>query len=70
MKAKAAKAKAKDWATAAVAFRLAADLIERVDAHARRMEAAQPGLAFSRSDAVRVLLNKALDLEESKAKGR
>ena len=65
-----AKAKAKDWATAAVAFRLAEDLLERVDAHARRMEAAQPGLAFSRSDAVRVLLNQALDLAEAKAKGR
>ena len=70
MKAKAAKAKAKDPAAAAVAFRLAEDLLERVDAHARRMEAAQPGLTFSRSDAVRVLLNQALDLAEAKARGR
>lgn len=49
----------------AVAFRLSADLLKRLDAKVARMEAATPGLSVTRTDAVRVLLLKSLDAEEA-----
>ena len=48
-------------ATKQVAFRLEAELVERVNAYAKRLEQERPGLEFSRADAVRVLLTRALD---------
>lgn len=44
-----------------VAFRLDPDLVKRVDAYAKQLATEQPGLDFSRADAVRVLLTRALD---------
>ena len=39
-----------------VNFRLEKEILERIDAHAARVNAAQPGLQISRTDALRVLL--------------
>lgn len=58
------KAKASEGGTPVVAFRLDAELLERLQAHAERMSKAMPGVEFSRTDAVRALLLKALDAEE------
>ncbi len=59
------KAKASEGGTPVVAFRLDAELLERLQAHAERMSKAMPGVQFSRTDAVRALLLKALEAEES-----
>ena len=48
-------------ATTQVAFRLPNDLLQRVDAYADQMRRDVPGMNASRADAVRVLLNKALE---------
>ena len=48
------------------AFRLPDELIERIDAHARRMAETMPGVTFTRADAVRALLTIALDQVEPK----
>lgn len=42
-------------------FRLEPELIDRVDEYARSREAAEPGLRMSRTDALRILLTRALD---------
>lgn len=49
--------------TQQVAFRLPAPLVARLDAHAAKMSAEQPGMTFTRADAVRTLLTRALDAE-------
>jgi predicted DNA-binding protein len=41
-------------------FRLPTELIERLDAHAERMRKRAAGVRVTRSDAVRVLLTRAL----------
>ncbi|MDQ3341486.1 MAG: hypothetical protein M4D80_40545 [Myxococcota bacterium] len=52
--------------TTQVAFRFAKRLLARVDRHAKRLGRQQPGITFSRADAVRDLLTMALDLVEKK----
>jgi Arc/MetJ-type ribon-helix-helix transcriptional regulator len=47
-----------------VAFRLPEEIITRLDRHLERMATQSPGLVLTRSDAVRVLLLKALDEAE------
>lgn len=47
--------------TQQVAFRLPDSLIARLDQHVERMSKEHPGLDFSRADAVRSLLTRALD---------
>ena len=55
--------------TKQVAFRLDEKLLRRLDAYAKKMSQAAPGLEFSRVDAVRFLLTHALnDLEKRKGK--
>lgn len=44
-----------------VAFRLPADILERVDRYADKLARENPGMRVSRSDAVRMLLTRALD---------
>ena len=56
--------------TTQLAFRLPASLVARVDAYAKRLNAATPGLDVTRTDAVRALLTQALDRVEGKGKGR
>jgi hypothetical protein len=51
--------------TTQVAFRLADRLLERIDRHVQRMAKEHPGIEFTRVDAVRALLTKALDGEEA-----
>jgi len=51
----------KDDKTVQVAFRLPARLLERLDRHAERLSKLHPGLEFTRVDAVRTLLTRALD---------
>ena len=51
-----------------LAFRLPTDLVRRLDACVERMVASQPGLTVTRTDAVRVLLIRALDADEAKTK--
>ncbi len=62
-------AKEKD-PTTQVAFRLPEHLIARLDRHAERMSKEHPGLEFSRADAVRTLLTRALDEVEPSDKRR
>jgi hypothetical protein len=47
--------------TTQVAFRLPDSLIARLDRHVERMSQENPGLDFTRVDAVRSLLTRALD---------
>jgi hypothetical protein len=47
--------------TTQVAFRLPDSLIARLDQHVERMGKEHPGLDFTRADAVRSLLTRALD---------
>jgi hypothetical protein len=47
--------------TQQVAFRLPDSLVARLDRHVERMTKENPGLDFSRADAVRSLLTRALD---------
>jgi hypothetical protein len=58
-------------ATTQVAFRLPDSLIARLDRHTARMTKENPGLEFSRADAVRSLLTRALDqVEGTKRSGK
>ena len=50
--------------TTQVAFRLSNRLLSRVDRHAKRLARQQPGISFTRVDAVRDLLTRALDIVE------
>jgi hypothetical protein len=53
-----------------LAFRVPAELVERLDAHAERLSREHPGLEFTRTDAVRTLLTRALDeIEGEKKRG-
>lgn len=45
-------------------IRLDAKLLKRLDKHAERMRRDAPGLRATRSDALRTLLNEALDRAE------
>jgi hypothetical protein len=56
--------------TVQVAFRFPEALVERLDAHAKRLEAEQPGLTFTRADVVRVLLTRGLDEAEARSAPR
>ena len=47
--------------TTQVAFRLADRLLARVDRHAKRMSKENPGVEYSRADAVRDLLLRSLE---------
>ena len=53
--------------TRPIAFRLPYSLIERLDAHAERMGRTTPGMQFTRTDALRVLLLGALEVAEAQA---
>ncbi len=53
-----------------VAFRWDNRLIARIDEYADRVRADMPGLAFTRTEAVRVLLEKALAASEAPASSR
>lgn len=50
-----------------VAARLPHGLLQRLDAYAARVGETIPGTTFTRADAIRVLLTKALDAEEASA---
>lgn len=49
-----------DEPTQTLAFRLPESLVARIDAYIEKVNAAMPGLGFSRAQAVRVLLEKGL----------
>lgn len=51
--------------TTQVAFRLDDELVERIDAYAKRLAVKTPGIEYSRADAVRALLARALDAVEA-----
>ena len=53
-----------------VAFRWDAALVKRIDKYAERVRADMPGLTFNRSEAVRVLLEKALASVEDETTAR
>jgi hypothetical protein len=50
--------------TTQVAFRLADRLLSRIDRHVKRMSKEERGVEFTRVDAVRDLLTRALDAVE------
>ena len=56
--------------TNSTGFRMSASMLARLDAYAAEMMKATPGLKFTRSDAVRVLILKALDDHEGKMSPR
>ena len=41
-------------------------LVARLDAHVERLKARMPGVRFTRSDAIRALLESGLDAEEKR----
>lgn len=49
-------------------FRLPPAMVKRLDQHAERIRKAQPGLRATRSDALRMLVNEALDRAEEAAR--
>jgi len=53
-----------------LAFRLPEELVERIDTHVKRLGRDNPGLDFTRTDAVRSLLVRALDDVEAGDKGK
>jgi hypothetical protein len=50
--------------TTQVAFRLSDRLLARIDRHAKRLSKAERGVVYTRADAVRDLLTRALDIAE------
>jgi len=46
------------------AFRLPSELLRKLDEHAKRLERRNPGLTFSRTDAMRELLTRAIEVAE------
>ena len=52
--------------TTQVAFRLPDRLLARIDRHAKRLGKEQRGVQFTRTDAIRDLLGRALDEVEGK----
>ncbi len=54
--------------TEQVAFRLPTSLVKRLDDYAGRMAKEQPGMTFTRTDVVRVLLVRGLDAEQRTTK--
>lgn len=52
--------------TTQVAFRLPDRLLARIDRHAKRLAKGQRGVQFTRTDAIRDLLGRALDEVEGK----
>jgi hypothetical protein len=54
-----------DDPTTQVAFRLPQTMVERLDAHAGRLRGVQPGVRVSRTDVVRLLLLRALEVVEA-----
>ncbi len=53
--------------TTQVAFRLSDRLLSRVDRHAKQLGKSHPGVKFTRADAVRDLLTRALDVVDKAA---
>lgn len=53
--------------TRQLAIRLPGDLVHRIEAHAERLRADLPGLAVTRTDAIRILLADALSYAEKQA---
>ena len=56
--------------TISVAFRFSHELVARLDRHAERMSKDNPGIEFTRADAARVLLTRALDQAEGTKRGK
>lgn len=52
--------------TVQVAFRLPENIVARVDRHAKRLGKERRGVTFTRTDAIRDLLARALDIVEGK----
>jgi len=50
--------------TTLVAFRLENDLLKRIDAYAKQLEGATPGLKLGRADTVQILLARGLSVVE------
>jgi hypothetical protein len=55
--------------TEQVAFRLPADLVKKLDDYAARLAREQPGMTFTRTDVVRMLLTRGLEAD-SRSKGK
>ncbi len=51
-----------------VPVRLPDDILKRLDKHIERMQAAEPGLTFTRADAVRTLVVRGLEVVEKNGK--
>ena len=48
-----------------VAFRLPTSLVKRIDAYAARLGTETPGIEYTRADAARALLSRALEIVEA-----
>jgi hypothetical protein len=51
-----------------VPVRLPDDIVKRLDKHIERMQQAEPGLEFTRADAVRTLVVRGLEIVEKGGK--
>lgn len=51
-----------------VPVRLPDDILKRLDKHVERMQVAEPGLKFTRADAVRTLVVRGLEVVEKNGK--
>lgn len=51
--------------TVQIGMRLPVELVKRLDEHIERLQERTPGVSFSRTDAMKALLTKALEQEES-----
>jgi len=51
-----------------VSFRFADEILDRVDKHIERMEKNEPGLKFTRADAIRTLVVRGLEAVEKGGK--
>ncbi len=49
-----------------IPFRFPPELLDRLDAHTKRLEKRNPGVRITRADALRHLLIAALDQEEAR----
>jgi hypothetical protein len=56
--------------TIQVGFRMAKELVDRIDEYAEYMDKQNPGMKMSRADAVRILVTRALDETDKERKSK
>lgn len=65
-KRKTTRPKSSGGANELVALRLPRELLERIDGYAERLREETPGMRATRTDAIRILVSKALAFEDKR----